>query len=371
MTTTPNTAAEKPKRDRGEGRFYLRGATWWVQYSHRGRVFRESTHSRKESEAKKLLRQRLGEIGTGTHKPDAEKVTFQDLEARLVADYARRENRSARRMQQAMAHLRETFGQDRALDITTDRLTAYVDARIRAKAAKSTVAYELAMLRRAFTLARSVLPTRPELPELEIKNTRTGFFEEPEFRALVAELPPPLRPVMVFAYFTGWRMFSEILPLRWSQVDLAAGVVRLEPGSTKNREGREFPVGVHPELAALLQAQWDATQALNRRLGAVVPWVFHRNGAPIRDIRAAWDGACKRAGLVGMIRHDFRRTAVRNLERAGVSRSVAMKLTGHKTEAVYRRYAITSAQDMAEGVAKLAALQASQERTVLPFRASA
>ena len=70
--------------------------------------------------------------------------------------------------------------------------------------------------------------------------------------------------------------------------------------------------------------------------------MFHRDGEPIKDLRGAWRTACKNAGLPGRLLHEFRRTAVRNLERAGVSRSVAMKMTGHKTVAVYRRYAIVS-----------------------------
>ena len=61
----------------------------------------------------------------------------------------------------------------------------------------------------------------------------------------------------------------------------------------------------------------------------------------------AWKTACKAAGAPGRIPHDFRRTAVRNLERAGVPRSVAMKMVGHKTEAIYRRYAIVSDSDLA------------------------
>ena len=100
--------------------------------------------------------------------------------------------------------------------------------------------------------------------------------------------------------------------------------------------------------------------------------MFHREGDPVRDLRGAWEAACIAAGFFRVVNpsapvalqrkkatkllHDFRRTAVRNLERAGVSRSVAMKLTGHKTEAVYRRYAIVSEGDLAEGVAKLARL---------------
>lgn len=90
----------------------------------------------------------------------------------------------------------------------------------------------------------------------------------------------------------------------------------------------------------------------------LIPSVFHRDGAPIKSFQAAWVEACKRAGAPGLLVHDLRRTGVRNLERAGVSRSVAMKLTGHKTESVYRRYAIVSERDLAEGVQKLAALPA-------------
>jgi len=139
-------------------------------------------------------------------------------------------------------------------------------------------------------------------------------------------------------------------------VDFKAGVVRLEPGTTKNDEGREFPFSALPALEAVLKEQRAWTDALERRLGRKVERVFHRDSRPIKAYRRAWVTACKKALLVGMIPHDLRRTAVRNLERAGVSRSVAMKLTGHKTEAVYRRYAIVSESDMREGAAKLAVL---------------
>ncbi len=101
-----------------------------------------------------------------------------------------------------------------------------------------------------------------------------------------------------------------------------------------------------PELAALLEAQKARTDALCRETRRIVPQVFHRRGLPIKDFRGAWRSACKAAGLPGRIPHDFRRTAVRNLERARVPRSVAMMLTGHKTESVYRRYAIVSESDL-------------------------
>ena len=85
------------------------------------------------------------------------------------------------------------------------------------------------------------------------------------------------------------------------------------------------------------------------------PWVFYRDdGAAIRNFRKSWKKACIAAGVPGhRIVHDFRRTAVHNLERAGVSRSVAMKLIGHLTESVYRRYAIVCETDLAEALTKL------------------
>ena len=143
---------------------------------------------------------------------------------------------------------------------------------------------------------------------------------------MLGHLPDYLKPVVEFAYLSGWRVRSEVLPLTWRQVDFEHGVVRLEPGSTKNDEGRTFPFTAFPALAELLRRQWDHTMALQMEQGAVIPWVFHRNGQRIKTFRRAWKKACTRAGVPGRILHDFRRTAVRNLERASVPRSVAMKL---------------------------------------------
>lgn len=130
----------------------------------------------------------------------------------------------------------------------------------------------------------------------------------------------------------------------------------MEPGTTKNDEGRTFPIDALPELEALLREQREQTTALEKARGIIVPYVFHRHGHRIVNYDHAWRRARKGSGLPYAIVHDSRRTAVRNLERASVSRSVAMKLTGHKTEAVYRRYAIAAEADLREGVEKLAHL---------------
>ena len=156
-------------------------------------------------------------------------------------------------------------------------------------------------------------------------------------------------------------MPSELQTRQWKHIDFGAGWLRLEPGETKNGEARMFPLTA--DLRAVLEDQRKRTDALEQGDGANRPVVFWRvkgpgvrkDGQPVGSFRKAWMTACVEAGLGREVRdekgkltgkesfrlaHDFRRTAVRNLERALVPRSVAMKLTGHKTENVYRRYAI-------------------------------
>ncbi len=114
-----------------------------------------------------------------------------------------------------------------------------------------------------------------------------------------------------------------------------------------------------PELRACLEAQRAATEALQRPTGQIIPYVFHHDGRPLKGFRRAWKTACRRAGVSGRIPHDLRRTAVRNLERAGVPRSTAMAMVG-KTEAIYRRYSIVDSVMLQEGAAKLAAFSVGQ-----------
>ena len=357
----------------GTGRIYQRGSVWWIQYGHRGLTYRETSKSKKKKDATALLRKRMAEMGTGKLVgPSEEKLTFEDLATMIETDYKVNSRKSAKRLRTALAHLRSFFGASRALDITTDRLNRYVASRQDEGAANASIQKELAALKRAFTLAVQAghVSSRPHIPSVKVRNVREGFFEVAELERVIAELPKPLRPVVRFAAFTGWRK-GEILPLQWSRVDFEAGVVRLAPGKTKNDEGREFPFRAFPAMENVLEAQRQHTREIEKEQGRLVPWVFHRNGNEIRSMIEAWNKACDRAGLTGWLFHDIRRTAVRNLERAGVSRSVAMKLTGHKTESVYRRYAIADAGAMAEGVEKLSRLHAEKQEPskVTPMQA--
>jgi len=155
---------------------------------------------------------------------------------------------------------------------------------------------------------------------------------------------------VTFFYVTGWRL-SEVLSLKWSQVDFGAGRVYLEAGTTKNDEPRVFPFT--NELREVLEAQRKYTKGIRKEKGQIIPWVFHREGKRVRSFRRSWLTACKGAGVPGRIVHDFRRTAVRNLVRAGVPEGVAMKMTGHKTRSVFERYNIVNDADLDEAARRL------------------
>ena len=229
-----------------------------------------------------------------------------------------------------------------------------------AGASNAEINRELAILKRAFSLGARAgkILNKPYIPGLKESNVRKGFFEPDQFKAVLNHLDLPLQKLMTFYYITGCRK-SEGLTLQWRQIDFRTGTVILDPGTTKNDDGRVFPFT--QELRELLESQKAYTDQLQREKKIVCPWVFHRNGRPIKSYDGAWRSACKKAGLPGRHVHDFRRTTVRRLEQAGVSRSVGMKLTGHKTESVYRRYAIVSKSDLEEATRRLDALSDKNE----------
>lgn len=141
-------------------------------------------------------------------------------------------------------------------------------------------------------------------------------------------MPDEVKPILIFTYYPGCRN-GESLSLKWSQVDLAERLVRLDPGTTKNDEERIIPMA--PELVEVLKESKAVRDAVN----STAQWVFARGGEPITDFRGAWVAACKESELVDAdgkptrIFHDLRRTGVRNLVRAGVPERVAMAISGH------------------------------------------
>jgi len=335
--------------------------TIWIKYLQNGRVIRESTGTTKETVARRMLRVREGDVEHGIPiNPKMGRVTFEDATKDLLNDYKingkKTHDDAKRRIEHhlALAEIngRKLFAGRRLVTITTAEIRTYTALRQDAGATNAGINRELATLKRMYTLAVQAgkLHARPHIPMLQEDNVRRGFFERAHLEAVCAALPAPLRPVVRFAYLTGWRVASEILPLEWRQVDWTGRVVRLDVGTTKNRDGRTFPFTA--QLEQLLKGQLREQEALQQQ-GRIVARVFHRHGKPIKEFRDAFAAACTAAGCPGRLLHDFRRTAVRNLERDGVSRSAAMGMVGHKTESIYRRYAIVDAGALRDAAAKI------------------
>ncbi|HET9415192.1 MAG TPA: tyrosine-type recombinase/integrase [Pseudolabrys sp.] len=346
------------------------------------------------------MRRREGAIADGV--PVTAKISrfrFDEAAADLITEYRVNNRRSLDELERRIEkHLTPFFGGRRMAAITTADVRAYIAQRqaatettrkaytIRRKdgttiaipeqrrstagPSNAEINRELTILKRMFTLAMQAgtLLHRPHVPMLEERNTRKGFFEPEMLQDVLPCMPKDLQPVIEFAYITGWRIPSEVLTLEWRQVDFKAGEVRLDPETTKNREGRVFPMT--DNLRALLEAR-DAERRRLKLKGQIVPWVFFRMVAtrrggpkeprPIRAFNKAWAAACLAAGCPGRIPHDLRRTAVRNMVRRGVSERVAMELAGHKTRSIFDRYNIVSAGDLRTAAAQLNGLTGTKK----------
>ena len=340
----------RPKYTYKNGQTHI-SSIWWIQYYCCGKCVRESSQSVDHAEAKRLLKRREGEGTKGritmsmTHK-----VPFSELAALVEADYKINHFRSFVDIElRHRLHILPYFGKMRATQIGEADIDRYILKRKEDGASNGTINRELVTIKRAFNLAiqKKIVSDRPHISLLAEDNVRQGFFEPAQFEAVLKNLPVRLQPVAKFAYITGWRK-SEVLTLQWRQVDFNAKNVRLEAGTTKNREARQFPF--ISDLESLLSDRRANNDTLKRK-GVITPWVFcypqgWRAGKPLQDFKRAWKTACTKAGVPGRLVHDFRRTAVRNLVRAGVPERVAMKMTGHKTRSVFERYNIVSDGDL-------------------------
>lgn len=354
----------------GTGSVYKRGNVWWVYYGYNGERFRESSGSHKKSVARDLLKARLAEMGAGTFVgPAAKSVTLGDLKRTIREFYEVNGRTSIRRLDTAFMHLDEHFGHLRAIQITTPRLRSYIRQRQQEGAANASIRKEFAALQKAFKIAveDGVLGAVPHFPAVTVNNTRRNFVSRDDLEAICAHLDEDTEPIVRFAYLTGWRK-GKILPLRWDQVGFETGTVQPTPGADNKPAGNPFPFHLVAELDALLRSQRHRADAFARETGRIVPWVFHRGGREIKGFRRQWKSAVAKAGLADVVFHDLKRSAVRNFERAGISRSVGMQFTGHKTPSIYSRYAIADAVALEEGAAKLDALnrQDRANATVTP-----
>ena len=367
------------------GNLYKRGDIWWIKYYRNGKCFRETSESTKKMVAKKFLDRREGEIAQGKIPGILfDKVTFEELAKEFLRDYKINQKKSLPKAERSVHHLEKIFSGLSVTAITTPKINAFIENRMQSvcmecrqtfpyrnecpycgcenvkKGAKNaTINRELAALKRMMNLGAQQTPPKvdrvPKIKMLKENNVREGFFEHDEFLAVRKHLPSHLKPVVTLGYKSGWRL-DEILSLPWSQVDRHNGCAHLEAADTKNGEART--IYFDDELSELFGELW-----LNKKTArCICKYVFVNAKKTDRMYRfdKSWNSACKKAGVQRLF-HDFRRTAVRNMVRAGVPEGVAMKITGHKTRSVFERYNIVNAKDLKEAAMRHSAYLLEQK----------
>jgi integrase len=333
------------RRKWGQGRVYPRGRRWWIKFYKNGEPFFESSGSESERDALRLLRKRIGEVAADRFLPQEHRLMYADLRRGLFEDFKLHERRSLESLPYWVAHLEAYFGNDRAIDITGPRVTAFINARREAGAKNATINRSTAALRRMFKLAvraRQVSPgTPPYIPILD-EPVRDGFLEPGDFARLHDALPDYLKDFVEALYLLGWRS-GELKTLEWRDVDIEGRIIRLRVEHSKTKQARTMPIT--GTLQGIISRAYDA-----RRPDC--PFVFHDRGQPIGDFRKAWRNALAYAGLSGIRPHDLRRSAVRNAIRGGTDEHIVMAQVGHKTRSMLMRYDIVSTEDLAAAAAR-------------------
>jgi len=345
---------------------------WWIAYmgprpdGSWGRI-RESAKTTDFEKAKRLLERRRRAVSNhreGIRRfqgPAQERVTIAELFNNLERHYETRKLKSLRSVKVHGAHVRRAFGFERAARVTRPLIDSYIAKRRGESAADATIDRETELLRRALTLGQedglvAYVPKVTHLVKGHV-NARQGFVERAEFDALLSELPSQvLRDVAAFGYSTGMRK-GEILSLTWDGYNHETKTIRLQAARAKTGRGRVIRCGQNPELVTVL-----VRRLAERRLDSLL--IFHNGqGQRVGDFYTSWARAIARAKIAQFTFHDLRRTAVRNMIRAGVPERVAMEISGHRTRAIFDRYNIVSGRDLDDAMAKRAAYEAGMAKT--------
>jgi integrase len=352
------------------GKVYRRGQAWWVRYRVDGKDVRVSVAAElglppsqvTERDAKTLLKAKVAEAFEGRHVGRAEsRLTVGEVLDQYVETLRLLGRKSAQHAERVARGVREKFGALRAVHLTTPMLKQHLKARLEAGAAPATALKDMWVLSAAFHMAHEErrLTILPAFPALPLRNVRKGFVEPEQFEAVHAQLDGQLyRDVAEFAYVAS-RRINEVLRLPWEWVDHASQEIRWP--DSKNDDPVALPLD--RVLAAIIDRRWK-----DRAIGQwLSPWVFHvgRKG-PLTDttFREHFKAAARAAGYPDLIPHDLRRSGVRNLLRGGVSETVAMSISGHRSPSVFRRYNITSPEDKAKALRQLAAYRRTRSGTV-------
>ncbi len=368
----------RKKHDSKTGKLVEQGP-WWMKYYENGRPYYASTETFDKTDARGVLKEREGEVAKGQHQGTGiARTMFEDLAKAIRQDYEMNERKSFRRLNEYLTHLSASFSHMRASAITTDKIKTYINKRRDQEAANGTINRELGCLKRMFHLALQHTPPKvarvPHIPMLEERNIRSGFFEHEDFLSLRGALPDYGQIAVTLAYYSGMRM-GEVYSLEWNQVNLTEGKLYLKAQDTKTDTPRVLYLTGDLFRILLTWKQRCEQKWPNCR------WICHRGGIRLESLKRSWRKACEVVGLGkmveiegtkkkvwrGKIPHDFRRTAVRNMVRAGVPEKVAMAITGHKTRSVFDRYNIVNEADLEQAARSLTSYFEREKAKMVTF----
>jgi integrase len=319
---------------------------WWISPTINGVPIPQSTKTTDYQDALDMLRRLEGRIADGQLTPQMNRVLFSDLADDLLRDYRVKHRRSLPDLKRRLdKHILPLLGAFRASSITAGTVAEYIERRQAERdeeghpcpAANASINRELAAIKRAYAIGRKTgkVISGPTIEMLPEDNERETAFSDAQFASIHKHANKTLKSVLTVAYWTGWRKTS-IIRMQWPQVDFADGWIRLEAIRTKNRKATKFPLV--PDLLALFTELRAETDKIQKERGIICPWVFHRNGQPVKSIRKAFEVARKKAGVPGHWMHDFRRTAVRALANLGYDYKTIMDCCGFKTVNMVIRY---------------------------------
>lgn len=342
------TTEKKPSGKRGQGCVYQpKGSrNWWYKFSADGRVIQKSAETESRREALDKLKTEILKQANGD-AVDSGRVTVEQLYDVLLADYRINGKCLSWAELNWNKHLKPFFGTKLAKDVGTNTLAHYIEARRAEKAANGSINRELSLLQRAFMLGYESQPRKVARPlrfhRLAESKPRTGFIEQKQYDALAANCSDLfMRTMLCLAYSFGFRK-SELLTLRVSDVDLISGTIRLR--DSKNGEPRK--------VALTVDARNLLTECIRGKGAEVAVFTRGKGIKAVADFRGTWDKLTLAAGCSGLLFHDLRRSAVRNMVRAGIPEVVCMRVSGHKTRNVFDRYNITSERDLADAARKI------------------
>jgi integrase len=368
---------------------YKRGGKYWYSFVFNGRRVQSSTKVGSKKDARDIERAAWTqlarhEVGLPTEGEKNHPTVGEMLDG--LEKHYRTEGKASPQNRSTLTIARGAFGTKKTL--TTDDVEKYITTRLAEGVRPSTVNRVTELLHRAYRIAKY---PPPEIRHLREDNVRTGFFACDELERVVGALPADLKDFVRFAFATAWRK-GEIASLRWS--DIEDGVIRLRAANSKNREARQ--VVVDGDLIEIIKRRRGQRTVETPNGTVLCDYIFHRDGEPVSEFRKSWARACVAAKVGtmfcskcknegdalscphckvatkyrGRIVHDLRRSGVRDMIRSGVPQSVAMKISGHKTASMFRRYDIASEADLREAMVSVQKYREAERQKIVPKAAS-